>query len=118
MRFVSFSRDGSHRIGCPRDGQIVDLSIAAPALPHDLLSLLEQGPEAMQQAADAAQNAGADALVSAGSITYLPLIPRPPKIICIGRNYAAHAKVSTDVAGHGRTQHTAHAHTSMRTPPC
>lgn len=92
MRFVSFSRDGSHRIGCPRDGQIVDLSIAAPALPTDLLSLLEQGPDAMQQAADAAQNAGDDAMVSVDDITYLPLIPRPPKIICIGRNYAAHAK--------------------------
>ncbi len=92
MRFVSFSRAGDNRMGCPRDGQIVDLSIAAPELATDLLSLLQQGPAAMQQAAAAAKNAPSAALIAADSISYLPLIPRPPKIICIGRNYAAHAK--------------------------
>jgi len=91
MRLVSFSRDGDSRIGCPVDGKIVDLSIAAPSLPTNLLSLLEMGPEAMQQAEAAANSASSDALVSPDNITYLPLIPRPPKIICIGRNYAAHA---------------------------
>lgn len=92
MRFVSFLRDGDSRIGCPLDGQIIDLSIADAALPTDLLSLLQQGPDAMQRAHDAAQNAGAEARIAVDSISYLPLIPRPPKIICIGRNYAAHAK--------------------------
>lgn len=92
MRIVSFSRDGESRIGCSVDGQIIDLSIADPSLPTDLLSLLEMGPEGMQQAAQAAESATADATVSPDSITYLPLIPRPPKVICIGRNYAAHAK--------------------------
>lgn len=92
MRLVSFSRDGESRIGCPVDGQIIDLSIAAPSLPTDLVGLLEMGPEGMKQAEEAAKSAGADAAVSADSISYLPLIPRPPKIICIGRNYAAHAK--------------------------
>lgn len=92
MRFVSFSRAGQNRIGCPRNGQIVDLSIAAPSLPTDLISLLEAGPEAMQQAWATVNSAGDDALVNVNDVTYLPLIPRPPKIICIGRNYAAHAK--------------------------
>lgn len=91
MRLVSFSHGGNSHIGCPVDGQIVDLSIAAPSLPTDLLSLLEMGPEGIQQAEAAAKSAGSDALVSVDDITYLPLITRPPKIICIGRNYAAHA---------------------------
>jgi len=91
MRLVSFSREGNHRIGCSVDGQIIDLSIAAPSLPTDLLSLIEMGPEGMKQADEAAKAAGNEALVSEGDITYLPLISRPPKIICIGRNYAAHA---------------------------
>ena len=91
MRLVSFSRGGEIRIGCPVNGNIIDLSIAAPSLPTDLLSLLEMGPEGMQQAESAAKSAGSDALVSADDISYLPLITRPPKIICIGRNYAAHA---------------------------
>lgn len=91
MRLVSFLRDGNSRIGCPVDGQIVDLSIAAPSLPTELVSLLAMGAEAMQQAEQAAKTAGSEAMLSADDITYLPLIPRPPKIICIGRNYAAHA---------------------------
>lgn len=92
MRLVSFLRDGDSKIGCPKDGKIVDLSIADPSLPTDLLRLLELGPEAMAKAQSAANSAGSDALVDVESISYLPLIPRPPKIICIGRNYAAHAK--------------------------
>ena len=91
MRLVTFSHEGSSRIGCSVDGHIIDLSIAAPSLPTDLVGLLEMGPEGLQQAEAAAKSAGSDAQVSVDDITYLPLIPRPPKIICIGRNYAAHA---------------------------
>ena len=91
MRLVSFSRGSESRIGCPVDGNIVDLSIAAPSLPKDLLSLLEMGPEGMKQAEAAVKSAGDDALVSASDISYLPLMARPPKVVCIGRNYAAHA---------------------------
>ena len=91
MRLVTFSHEGSSRIGCSVDGHIIDLSIAAPSLPTDLVGLLEMGPEGLQQAEAAANSAGSDAQVSVDNITYLPLIPRPPKIICIGRNYAAHA---------------------------
>jgi len=63
MRLVSFSRGGESRIGCPVDGQIVDLSIAAPSLPTDLLSLLEMGPEGMKQAEAAVTAAGDDAAI-------------------------------------------------------
>lgn len=93
MRIISFSINGVNKIGCPAgEGQIIDLSIAAPTLPTDMLGLLEMGPDGLQQAQKAANAAGTEAHVSVDSITYLPLIARPPKIICIGRNYAAHAK--------------------------
>lgn len=93
MRIISFSINGVNKIGCPTgEGQIIDLSIAAPTLPTDMLGLLEMGPDGLQQAQKAANAAGTEAHVSVDSITYLPLIARPPKIICIGRNYAAHAK--------------------------
>lgn len=92
MKLVSFSRDGKSRIGCPAGDRIVDLSIAAPELPADLLGLITSGPQALKQAEAAVEKAGDEAFVSVADITYLPLIPNPPKIICIGRNYAAHAK--------------------------
>ncbi|PID64354.1 MAG: 5-oxopent-3-ene-1,2,5-tricarboxylate decarboxylase [Gammaproteobacteria bacterium] len=91
MKLVSFLRGSDSRIGCPVADKIIDLSIAASALPTDLLSLLEMGSEGMRQAEAAVKAAGDDAFVSANDITYLPLMSRPPKVICIGRNYAAHA---------------------------
>ncbi|MCO4838068.1 MAG: fumarylacetoacetate hydrolase family protein [Oceanospirillaceae bacterium] len=91
MRLVTFLRKGQGRIGCPAGNEIIDLSIAAPSLPTDLVGLLELGPEGMKKAELALKSASRDAFVSVDEVTYLPLIPRPPKIICIGRNYAAHA---------------------------
>ncbi len=92
MRIVSFNHEGENRIGYKAGENIVDLSIAAPELPKELLGLLEAGPDAMARASEAAKNADSSAYVSYEGLNFLPLIPRPPKIICIGRNYAAHAK--------------------------
>lgn len=92
MRFISFLREGEPRIGCPIGQNIVDLSIVDSNIPKDFGLLIAQGKEALSQAYGAALKAGNKAYVEANDITYLPLISRPPKIICIGRNYAAHAK--------------------------
>ena len=92
MRLVSFIKNGESRIGLRREDDILDLSIIAPELPTDFVALLEAGPDAMAAAAAAGEKAGDDAIVSPEGLTYAPLIGRPPKIICIGRNYAAHAR--------------------------
>lgn len=92
MRFVSFLHDGKQRIGCPVGKNIVDLSRVDSKFPTDFGLLIAQGPQALCEAHAAAQTASSDAYVAVADITYLPLITRPPKIICIGRNYAAHAK--------------------------
>lgn len=91
MRFVSFRRNGEDRVGLRDGDEVIDLTVAAPDLPADLLGLLEAGPDAMAQAGAAGSNATSDARLSFDELSFLPLIPRPPKIICIGRNYAAHA---------------------------
>jgi len=91
MRFVSFQRNGESRVGLRDGDDVIDLSVAAPDLPSDLLGLLQAGPEAMARAAAAGAEAGSDARIPFDEVSFLPLIPRPPKIICIGRNYAAHA---------------------------
>jgi len=92
MRIVSFSRDGKTAIGCPAGDDIIDLSVAAPALPNNLIDLLAAGPKTLEEAAEACKSAAKDAYISKSAVSYLPPISRPPKIICIGRNYAAHAK--------------------------
>ncbi|MCL4110492.1 UNVERIFIED_CONTAM: hypothetical protein GTU68_022374 [Idotea baltica] len=45
----------------------------------------------MATAQSAIGSATSSAMVDIDDISYLPVISRPPKIICIGRNYAAHA---------------------------
>ncbi len=92
MRLFSFEKNGVPAVGYRQDQRCIDLSIAAPDLPKDLLSLIEMGPEALEKAANAGASAGSEAEIEQDNIQYLPLIQRPPKIICIGRNYAAHAK--------------------------
>lgn len=92
MRLLSYEKNGEERIGIRAGERVVDLSVAAPELPQDLLALLEAGPQALEQAAAAGKSADDSAIIDEDSIQFLPLIQRPPKIICIGRNYAAHAK--------------------------
>lgn len=91
MRLVSFKHNGKPCLGLRDRDEVVNLSIAAPDLPSDLLSLLQAGPEAMVRVADVGNAPGGEARLAFAGLSFLPLIPRPPKIICIGRNYAAHA---------------------------
>jgi len=91
MRLVSFQRDNENRVGLRQGDEVIDLSVAAPDLPGSLLGLLQGGPNALARAAASADGAAGDARLAVDTLTYLPLIPRPPKIICVGRNYAAHA---------------------------
>ncbi|MDD9877990.1 MAG: fumarylacetoacetate hydrolase family protein, partial [Magnetovibrio sp.] len=89
MRLVTFETDGGAHVGV-RDGDaVVDLAVAAPALPGSIAGLL--AADALDAAKAAAENAGADARRPYGGLTFAPVIPDPPKIICLGLNYAAHA---------------------------
>lgn len=91
MRLLSFDKDGAPAIGIGRaDGGTVDLSVAAPDLPRDMAALLAGGAAALAAAARAAEGAGTDAVL-AGEIDYLPPVPRPGKIVCVGLNYRDHA---------------------------
>lgn len=102
MKFSSYLWNGRKSYGAAIEDGIVDipalfheLGEAAPA--HDLLSLIEGGQAAVaavRQALAAAARAGkmAGALVSDAERSPLTPLPRPPKMICVGRNYAEHAK--------------------------
>ncbi len=92
MRFISFLHDGKRGIGCRIGQNIIDLSLVDKEIPTDFGLLIAQGPEALSKAHAKALTAGSETYIDTSNITYLPLITRPPKIICIGRNYAAHAK--------------------------
>jgi len=110
MRLVSFRRDGETGLGAELDGTVVDLTRASAALladrgeaepdpkaaaslPPDMLSFLEAGEGAMAAAREALEFASGrpELATPAAAIELLPPVPRPPKIVCVARNYREHA---------------------------
>ena len=89
MRFVSFLRaDGSASWGRLDGETVIDLG-AAPEAPADLKAAIAAG-------LDAVPATGPE--LALASVTLLPVIPNPGKILCVGLNYATH------VAETGREQ--------------
>ena len=92
MRLVTCRIDGEPRaaalIGESGSERVVDLNAADSGLPSDVLGLIQGGPALLDQArAVVARSAGGPL----SEVTLLAPIPRPPKIVCIGVNYADHA---------------------------
>lgn len=89
MRLITFSDDQSTRIGILRDDQIVDLSVAAPSVPSEMVAFLEAGDGAMETARAAADAA---ATINLSDVTLESPILRPPKILAVGLNYREHVE--------------------------
>lgn len=83
MKFVSFRHAGKVSFGVVSDQDVVDLGARHPEI-KDLRDAIAK--DQLRLLGDAAQSARADFALS--DIEYLPTIPNPEKIICIGVNYA------------------------------
>jgi acylpyruvate hydrolase len=84
MRFVNFIKEGQATLGV-RDGDDVRVLGTEP-----LESVLARGVELNEWAR---ANAGEERLAMA-DFTLLPPLQRPPKILCVGLNFADHTKES------------------------
>ncbi len=103
MRLFSFDAQGQARIGVLKSAQAqeyVDLSLAAPQLPGDMGTLIAR-PGGLEAARQAVAQAPAAAVKPLAGVRFLPLVPRPGKIVCLGLNYADHAKEG----GHARPEY-------------
>ena len=83
MKFVSYSTGDAATFGAVVDGGIVDLGKRHPELP-DLRQAIRE--ERLGELAAEAAGAAPDHRVD--DVVFLPTIPNPEKIICIGVNYA------------------------------
>ena len=98
MRLISFEEQGQTRIGVLKSAdarEFIDLSTAAPELPRDMTALLAL-PGGLQAAQQAAAKAASTKPLA--GVRFSPVVPRPGKIVCLGLNYADHAKEG----GHAR----------------
>jgi acylpyruvate hydrolase len=79
MRLVSYVHDGQVRAGVRVDEQVHELPRAM-----SITAALAAGPEGLDGWAD-------EPAVPLAAVRLLPPVPNPPKIICVGLNYADHA---------------------------
>jgi 2-keto-4-pentenoate hydratase/2-oxohepta-3-ene-1,7-dioic acid hydratase in catechol pathway len=91
MKLITFQSEHGPRVAGIRDAECVDLAATDVRLPTSVKALLAGGPELLAIAADAL--AIGDPLPKK-RLRILPPVPRPQKIICVGLNYADHAKES------------------------
>jgi 2-keto-4-pentenoate hydratase/2-oxohepta-3-ene-1,7-dioic acid hydratase in catechol pathway len=89
MRLISYQTAEGPRVAGVRENSYVDLHRADPRLPACMKKLLAQGPEGLRRA-EAALALGEP--IPAAELKPLPAVPRPEKIICVGLNYADHAR--------------------------
>ena len=89
MRLLSFERDGRAVPGLAEGDQVVALDALDSVLPGDWPSIFAAG--ALEQVAALATSAPSDAWRPRAGLRLLPPIPAPPKILCVGLNYRAHA---------------------------
>jgi acylpyruvate hydrolase len=118
MKLASYLQAGQTRLGAVDGDRLVDLNRAAAALhasngavapqaladatvPTDIVAFLTLGDAGLAAAAEALAFAGSlDAeaarrallTTTVDAVTALPPLPNPPKIICVARNFADHAK--------------------------
>ena len=85
MKLLSFRHGGKDTYGVVSGNGVIDLGKRLGATYPDLKALIAKG--GIEEAKKLASGA-ADAPLSA--IEYLPVIPNPGKIICVGLNYKAH----------------------------
>jgi 2-keto-4-pentenoate hydratase/2-oxohepta-3-ene-1,7-dioic acid hydratase in catechol pathway len=87
MKFASFKFNGATSWGLVDGSEVADLGAALRERFPDLKSAIAAG-----RLAEAAKAAGKAARHPLAKITWLPVIPNPDKILCIGLNYENHRK--------------------------
>ena len=88
MRLITFSHNGQEQIGVRNGDNIMPVARLSPNFASNIISLLRH--EQLSELITTAQEFDGSG-IPLDEIHYLPLLPRPGKIVCIGRNYAAHA---------------------------
>ncbi len=103
MRLVTFAGENGPAVGVLRGNDVVELQVAMPRAPGSVRELLAAGTAAMERAGRAAADAPEAARHPLESLTLLPPVHDPGKVLGLGLNYAEHAAES----GHEPPAHPA-----------
>jgi len=92
MRLISFEQAGRPALGVRLSAEVVPCASIDARLPDTLEELLARGPEALEVLRRGCTRSGARLPLE--TLSYLPPLTRPRRIICVGLNYAEHAAES------------------------
>ena len=92
MKLMMFEKGKGAALGLVEGETVTDIGAADPSLPKDLAGLVAAGPGALASVKAAAGKAPASAKLMLGTVKAALPIARPDKFICVGLNYALHAK--------------------------
>jgi len=91
MKLVTFATEGDARLGVLCGGRVIDLADASDGgLPSDMVTFLQRGDVAMQQAREIAE--AAEPALSLSEVTLMAPVLHPSKIVAIGLNYMDHCR--------------------------
>ncbi len=91
MKLVNFIKDGKNTLGVVTPEGVADVSaFAEGGTPLTMRQALEMGREAAVAALEGVVRK-ADRFLSPEEIAYAPAVDDPEKILCVGKNYQAHA---------------------------
>jgi 2-keto-4-pentenoate hydratase/2-oxohepta-3-ene-1,7-dioic acid hydratase in catechol pathway len=91
MKLITFTTGEDARLGVLRDDSVIDLAGASDGgLPSDMLTFLQRGDAAMQQAQEIAENV--EPALSLSEVTLMAPVLHPSKIVAIGLNYMDHCR--------------------------
>jgi 2-keto-4-pentenoate hydratase/2-oxohepta-3-ene-1,7-dioic acid hydratase in catechol pathway len=90
MRLLTFNKQGTPSLGIEIDEIVIDLSISDPELPKNMIVLIGSYPALINKLNEIANIPKHEAILYKDKIEYLPPIPNPSKIICVGLNYNDH----------------------------
>jgi len=93
MRLCTIQSGGKAVVGVKTgNGKLIDLSKQMPRGPKSVVEILAGGKKLQQAVLKACAKPKAGATVPEKSAKYLPPVPNPGKILCIGLNYRKHAE--------------------------
>ena len=87
MKFISFKHNKQNKFGIINNNKITDLT-GKVSNSNTLKDLIQN--QGIEDAKSYATNNPGN--INDSDIEYLPLIPNPGKIICVGLNYSEHVK--------------------------
>nr|WP_255607640.1 fumarylacetoacetate hydrolase family protein [Ancylobacter sp. Lp-2] len=92
MHLASFSHGGTSGVGIVEGGELLALRDLLPGAPDDMITVIRQWPTLGSELATVLRDGHAAPRRALSEVELLPPVPRPGKILCIGLNYALHAR--------------------------